>query len=88
MGIGRYIDRKGNTKYVRPGGDYSWSPDTTIDKHVDKGETIKHKPICTAIAGCPTGPCSWDNVVTYVYDRIFIFGKEEHIAYVVCDYVE
>jgi len=88
MGIGRYIDRKGNTKYVRPGGEYSWSPDTIINKHTNDGVVDKFIPKCTAIAGCPAGPCSWDNIVTYVYDRIFIFGKEEHVAYVECGYVE
>lgn len=83
----KYLDRKDNPKFVRPGGQYSWSPDTTILKIKDEDKIIPTVG-CTAIAGSNSGPDSWDSVVTYVYNKIFVSGIERHVAYVECGYVE
>ena len=60
-------------------GLYSWSPYDYEKKANRLGEP-----------NVPTVGCSLeeDNVVTYVYELLFINGQTKRIPYVVCDYVE
>ncbi len=60
---------------------YTWSPDTVIVKKKRKDDIIVEK--CTATSGSQ----GVDPNVTYVYELLFLDGKQQKMAYVECGYV-
>ena len=56
---------------------YAWRP-YSVDKKIKQAEI-------NGAVGCNLFE---DNVVTYVYELLFVNGANKRIPYVVCDYVQ
>lgn len=62
---------------------YTWSPDTSINKPVRKGNG-RNAYFCTATPGSN----GEDWISGYIYNLIVVDGKQKKLAYVECNYIE